>query len=218
VERDFWIERWRENQIGFHLATPNPRLVEHVGALPQQPNARVLVPLCGKSIDMVWLADQGFRVLGVELSLLAAEAFFDEQGWTPSITHDAAFTRYVAGAVEILCGDFFALTPELVGELHGHYDRAALVALPATMRAAYASRLAALLPPSSSGLLVAFEYPQHEMSGPPFSVPDAEVRALFQPAFAVDPLGVHDILADEARMRDRGLTRLRECVYAIHRG
>lgn len=218
MQHEFWIERWQQDQIGFHLPTVNPRLLEHVSALPHEAGARVLVPMCGKSLDLVWLAERGVRVVGVELSSLAVAAFFRERGWTPTVTRANAFTRSVAGNVEILCGDFFALDVATVGELHGHYDRAALIALPPSMRAAYAKQLATLLPAAARGLLIAFEYPAHEMQGPPFSVPEVEVRSLFEPAFKVDRLASHDVLKDEPRMRDRGLSRLQEHVYAIIRG
>lgn len=217
MERDFWLERWQQNQIGFHLPAVNPRLVQHANALPSVPGQRVLVPLCGKTIDMAWLAQRGLRVLGVELSSLAVDAFFHEQGWTPHVTHEGPFVRYAASGVEILCGDFFALNASIAGELDGVYDRAAMVALPPSMRSAYAQHVSRLLPSTARGLLVSFDYDQNEMQGPPFSVPEAQVRALWEPAVQVTHLADHDILQDEPRMRERGLTHLHEHVYALLR-
>ena len=46
-----------------------------MSALGLAKGAAVLVPLCGKSLDLVWLAEQGHAVIGVEL----AEAFVKEQ-------------------------------------------------------------------------------------------------------------------------------------------
>jgi thiopurine S-methyltransferase len=217
MEHEFWLERWRQQQTGFHLSDVNPRLAQHASALPDVAGQRVLVPLCGKTVDMAWLAERGLRVLGVELSSLAAEAFFTERNWTPIVTQAGPFTRYAANNVEILCGDFFALDPTIAGELHGFYDRAAVIALPPLMRRAYADHLATLMPATSRGLLIAFEYPQHEMDGPPFSVPEREVHALFESAFRIDRLASYDILKDEPRMRDRGLTQLREHAFALLR-
>lgn len=217
MDHDFWLSRWQQNQIGFHLPEVNPRLLEHASVLPRVPGQRVLVPLCGKSIDMVWLAQRGLRVLGVELSALAVDTFFQEQRWTPRVTQEGAFTRYATDHVEILCGDVFALDRANVGELHAVYDRAAMVALPPTLRGAYAQQLSRLLPPSATGLLVSFEYDQAEMNGPPFSVSEAEVRSLLSRAFEITHLADYDILQDEQRMRDRGLTQLHEHVYALVR-
>ena len=110
MHEDFWQARWARNEIGFHLREVNPYLQRHWPELGLVPGAQVLVPLCGKSLDMAWLAEQGYRVLGVELAESAVIAFFAEQELTPqrSISY-GAFRRYRAGAVELLCGDFFAL-------------------------------------------------------------------------------------------------------------
>jgi len=71
-----WLERWEVGRTGWHEAEGNSKLKEHWRATGR----RVLVPMCGKSADMKWLADQGNQVFGVELSHLAIEAFFAEQG------------------------------------------------------------------------------------------------------------------------------------------
>src|SRR5450830_150029 len=85
MDSQFWRERWARNQIGFHLPEVNPYLQRHWPLLALAQGAKVLVPLCGKSLDLVWLASQGHRVLGVELSEQAVDAFFSEQGLTPRI-------------------------------------------------------------------------------------------------------------------------------------
>ena len=76
MQPDFWHQRWSENQIGFHQSAPTPLLLKHWPTLGIAPGAQVFVPLAGKSLDMAWLASQGHRVLGVELSQLAVEQFF----------------------------------------------------------------------------------------------------------------------------------------------
>src|SRR5437868_13465864 len=98
---EFWHERWQQGQIGFHLGRVNPNLERHHRVLTTNPTAsptaspraRVLVPLCGKSLDMVWLAQQGQRVVGVELSPLAVQAFWDERQLVPEIDQHGPFVR-----------------------------------------------------------------------------------------------------------------------------
>lgn len=80
MEPAFWQKRWADNQIGFHQAQVNPYLQKYWPRLQLAPASRVLVPLCGKSLDLAWLAGQGYRVLGVELSRQAVEGFFREHG------------------------------------------------------------------------------------------------------------------------------------------
>lgn len=87
MHEDFWRARWSRNEIGFHLPEVNPWLLRH---WPRASRGRVLVPLCGKSLDMTWLAGQGLQILGVELMETAVQAFFAEQGWCPRSVTTAA--------------------------------------------------------------------------------------------------------------------------------
>ena len=78
MEPTFWQQRWQTNQIGFHEATPHPLLLRHWPRLTLAPGSRVFVPLCGKSLDLLWLRTQGHEVIGVELSAIGVDAFFAE--------------------------------------------------------------------------------------------------------------------------------------------
>ncbi len=173
MEHDFWRARWAEQRIGFHEGRPNGLLQRHASRLGT--SRRVLVPLSGKAVDLVWLAEQGHRVVGVELVEDAVRAFFDEQKLTPQRRAEGAFSVYSSGPLDVFVGDFFATTPEQLGEVNALYDRAALIALPASLRARYVNQVRTLLAPESPGLLIAVEYPQEQMEGPPFSVSAAEV-------------------------------------------
>lgn len=175
MEPSFWIDRWREGRIGFHEGAPNAFLVEHVARLA---GSRVLVPLCGKTEDLAYLAGAGRTVIGAELVEDAVRAFFAEHDATPAIAPRGAATAYTAGEIEILAGDLFAITRDDVGAIDAIYDRAALIALPPEVRRRYVEHLR-LLAPGVPVLLVTIEYPQDQMSGPPFSVGDDEVRALY---------------------------------------
>ena len=215
MDHEFWHARWQQNQIGFHQAQVTPALARQRGVLGTARGSRVLVPLCGKSLDMPWLAAQGWNVLGVELSLLAVQAFFAEQGLEPIVDRIGPFTRHRAGAIEVLCGDMLAVTPEHTGPIGALFDRAALVALPSAMRAPYLRTIAALLAKDARGLLVSFEYEPVTVSGPPFSIDEAQLRALYEPAFSLKRLERNDILDSEPRFRERGVTALFESAYEV---
>lgn len=212
---DFWHERWQSRQIGFHRDEVHPYLTQFWPTLGIARGSRVFVPLCGKSRDMLWLRAQGYEVVGVEISRLAVEAFFEENGLQPSVSEQGSFHVYETEGLRICCGDFFALTAADLSGASAVYDRASLVALPPEMRRAYAEHLAGLLTPGTKTLLVAFEYPQHEMDGPPFSVDEMEVRALYAGHCAISLLQATDILSDEPRFRARGVSRLHEKVYML---
>ncbi|WP_258879706.1 universal stress protein, partial [Pseudomonas aeruginosa] len=85
MQADFWHARWANNQIGFHLDEINPYLMRHLSRLRLQAGERILVPLCGKTLDLAWLAAQGLEVLGVELSEKAVSDFFEEHDLRPEI-------------------------------------------------------------------------------------------------------------------------------------
>lgn len=215
MQADFWHERWQRNQIGFHQAEINLHLQQFWPALGVTTGARVFVPLCGKSGDMLWLRGQGHEVIGVEISPLAVQAFFDENALQVTVQQQGLFQVYAADGLCIWCGDFFALDPEDLAGVTAVYDRASLIALPPEMRPAYAKHLRQLLAPGVKSLLVAIEYSQGEMEGPPFSVREDEVLALYAAHCAIERIHAADILDQEPRFRDKGLTRLQEKVYAL---
>ena len=215
MEPEFWQERWARNQIGFHLPEVNPYLQRHWSQLALVEGARVLVPLCGKSLDLMWLASHGLRVMGVELSEQAVEAFFSEQNLVPRITRRDAFTVYQTDLIEVWCGDFFALDAEALAGCTALYDRAALIALPPLMRAQYAEHLSRLLPSGCQGLLITLDYDQSQKAGPPFAVTDDEVKVLFGSDWTVKTLQEQDVLGESWKFVQEGVTRLDERVYRL---
>jgi len=217
MQPDFWHQRWQTNQIGFHRDTPLPLLLAHWPALGLKTGSQVFVPLCGKSLDMVWLAEQGHRVLGVELSELAITQFFDERGLSPETRQSPFGTHYYAGAWEIICGDAFSLTTEVLQHCTGIYDRGAMIALPPEMRKTYVATTWSRLPTGCQGLLVTLEYPQSQKSGPPFSVEETEIRQRFNGICSVGLLERRDILQNEPKFQAEGISTLHTSVYRIHR-
>ena len=215
MQPEFWYDRWDRNQIGFHLSETNPYLRRFWPSLQLAQGSRVLVPLCGKSLDLSWLAAQGFEVLGVELTQTAVEQFFSEQQVVPQIRQQGAFTVFEAGPVTILCGDVFKLTTAEVTGCSAFYDRAAMIALPPEMRADYARLLARILPQGCQGLLITLDYDQSQMNGPPFSVPDAEVQDLMASAWTLRVVEQPDVLDQEWKFLKGGVTRLVERVYEV---
>lgn len=217
MDAQFWHERWQTGQIGFHQPDYHPALLTAWPALGIAAGGRVFVPLCGRSLDMVWLAARGHPVVAIELSRIAVEGFFRHVGLEPARDRSGALERWRAGPFELLCGDFFDLEPAQLAGVAGWYDRAALVALPAAMRRRYVERLAALLEPGARGLLITHDYDQAEMDGPPFSVPPVEVEALFSRDFDVAPMTRRDVLPENAKFRERGLTTFFESVFRLAR-
>ncbi len=215
MQPSFWHERWERAEIGFHKQEINVYLQQFWNRLELRSGQRVFVPLCGKSLDLLWLAGNGHPATGVELSPMAVAAFFDENSLQPRRWHDGAFEIWEVDEIRILLGDFFALEPRHVADCAGIYDRASLIALPPAMRERYARHLDAILPPGTRALLVTMEYDQTVLPGPPFAVDEAEVRALYGSTHEVELLHTRDALSEESRWRDRGLVWLLEKVYRL---
>ena len=215
---DFWHRRWARGQTGFHQTAGHPMLAEHWPGLGIADRASVLVPLCGKSPDMAWLAQHGCAVTGVELSAVAAADYFTEQRLDAQISALDDFQRHAADGVEILVGDMFAYPRDTIAGFAAFYDRAALIALPEPMRARYVDHVYAGLRAGAVGLLITFDYPPADMDGPPFAVTDADVRALAEPYGRLELLAESDTLRDSDHLRARGLTHAVERAYRFTRG
>jgi thiopurine S-methyltransferase len=212
MDTNFWKERWAAGHIGFHEGKPNSMLERYADRLGT--NARVLVPLCGKTEDMAFLASRGHEVVGIEVVEDAVRAFFDEHQLVPEITGDTRVRRYHAASVTLLVSDLFACTKADVGAVNALYDRAAIVALPPELRARYVSHVRALLAPASQGIIVTFVYDQTKMDGPPFSVVETELRELYAGA-TLEHLATQDDLPKPGSKFDELGVKAHEHAFAL---
>ena len=209
---EFWHNKWAANQIGFHLDDVNPLLIKYWPKTSPTSSDSVFVPLCGKSEDLVWLATKHQDVQGVELSNIAVRAFFAEHFYTPMvISINGQHELFEFDELSIYVGDYFTAPIKPVDIV---YDRAALIALPAKMRDEYVACLKTRLKPGARILLVTLDYPQDEMMGPPFSVPESEVQRHFA-EFKVTKLYRDDADEHHAKIAQKGLSRFAEEVYLI---
>jgi len=217
VEADFWLALWHSGRVGFHQPRVSRYLTEHWKSVTQDHKGRVFVPLCGKSLDLAWLRDQGHFVVGVELSATAIQAFCMESGIAARRRTADRFDVYEASNLELFCRNFFDLDVGHVDNVEAIYDRAALISWSAETRGAYARHMADLTQPGTTTLLITLEYPQEQMAGPPFSVPSSEVERLYATQHSIRELSRENVLEAEPRMRARGLTRLDEVCYRLTR-
>lgn len=214
-----WERRWREGLIGFHQTRPSWALETYGSELSHDGPGRVLVPLAGKSLDMLWLEARGHSVLGVELVELAVSSFFREAAREPEVRplQGAPGKSYRHRDIELLAADIFDVGEPQAGPLKGAFDRAALIALPENARRRYVPHLVSLLGPRAPVLLVSLDYAPEAMNGPPFRVPEEEVRGLFSGLGALEKLEERDALAESPRFRERGLSWMTESVYLFRK-
>jgi thiopurine S-methyltransferase len=217
VQPDFWLDRWRTAQIGFHQASVDRHLKAYWPLLELPASSPVFVPLCGKSLDLMWLRERGHSVKGVELSPVALESFFMEQGIPARRRVLSSFDVYEADGFTLFCGDYFKLTPALLGSVSAVYDRAALISWTPAAREAYVKQLTGLTRPGTQMLLIVVEFPPEQMKGPPFPLTRDAIDDLYADRYSIEELGRHEILDLEPRLKARGLTELREVCYRMTR-
>jgi thiopurine S-methyltransferase len=209
MDRNFWLQKWKTNQIAFHNGEVHPLLIEYFDTLAQEKGARVFVPLCGKTRDLAWLISQNYLVVGVELSETAVEQVFSEINVSPVISAFGRIRRYSAQNIEIFVGDIFDLSKELLGPVHAIYDRAALVALPKEMRQRYTIHLKQITD-AAPQLLICYEYDQSLMDGPPFHISFDEIKKHYEGSYDVTHLATVEVPSGI-----KGLVPAKETIYQV---
>ena len=216
MRTDFWLERWRTGQIGWHQPAVNAALVEHWPKLELPERCPVFVPLCGKSLDMLWLRRQGHPVFGVEIAEAAVRGFFEEQSIRFEVAENRdGLPRFSGGGFRIYCGDYLEISAPQLGATQGTYDRGALIALPPDKRPIYADHIQRVIPEGGKMLLLTLAYDQARAPGPPFSVPAQEVEALYGQRCQVEQLASFETDEIPPHFREAGLASVTESVYRI---
>lgn len=214
TDKELWARCWREGATPFHQDEVNPHLRRFWHELKLDEKAQIFVPLCGKSLDIVWLLEQGHRVLGVELSPVAVRAFFRENRIRPTRKKHGAFTRWHSERLEILCGDFFDLAQADLANVAGVYDRASLTALPEELRLQYAAHLHHLLPPAIRMMLLTTEDPEGDETGASPQVAE-EVSRLYAAGFDIALSHVEHVVGEAIPGQTGTLIPLDEKVYLL---
>lgn len=209
MEAKYWHKAWSENKIGFHLSEINPTLEKFGEKLLSKDNQQAFLPMCGKSLDLLWFSQRVDHVYGVELSEKAIRDFFEENNLTFDIEQDESFKVFKSHNISIYCGDFFRFPLEKLS-INIIFDRGALVALPLEMRQKYYQKMKSELMSEVSWLLSTFDYPQQEMDGPPFSVTRNEIDAAIGGSFNVE-------LLEQEQTDGFGVDGLKLCAYLIKR-
>lgn len=208
----FWHDRWQSQKIGWHRKIYNDLLLKYWPKINAVEEANVLVPLCGKSLDMLWLAKQGYTVVGLEMVQQAVETFFVENQLEFDSVEIGKHRKYSSQPFTLYQGDILDLDEGVI-QADAWYDRAALVAIEPSNRKDYVNQIYKQTKPGAVGLLITFAYPQEQMLGPPFALHDEDVRYLFSDGFDLECLENID-LEDE---KDRGLANVTSSVFKITR-
>lgn len=213
MEASFWHNCWKKNTIGFHQDAIHPFLKKEIASLMQSTDNRVFVPLCGKSLDMFFWAEH-MAVVGCELSEIACQDFFKDHDLAFQAEENGQFVRYKKDEITLLQGNIFNLSPQILGEINWIYDRAALIALPKTIQMQYVEYLKSLLIDGVKLALITLEFPEEELTGPPFPVFDCDVRRRFAD-YKINCVAEHDVANKQFARRTFDVSYLKERLYII---
>lgn len=186
---DFWNQRWTSGQIGFHQNSPHPSLIEFSKLLA--PYQSVFVPLCGKSLDMIYLREQGHWVVGVEFSEIAVREFIAENQLSLTQTQLPKFKCFEGEGLKIYQGDLFDLTPADLAGVSACYDRASMVAFNFEERLRYSQFLKKTAIDMQVILSPLLDYGHIVESAPPFSVTSDELQKFYGDQFELVSLKDH---------------------------
>ncbi|TGN09683.1 thiopurine S-methyltransferase [Leptospira ilyithenensis] len=209
MDASFWHKKWGKNEIAFHEREANPLLVKYFKKLSLAEGSRVFVPLCGKTLDIPWLLSNGYRVAGAELSKIAIEQLFLELDVAPKISVVGEVDHYSAENIDIFVGDIFHLSDKILRPVDAIYDRAALVALPETMRNRYTTHLMKITDKAPQ-LLICYEYDQSLVEGPPFSISNEEVNLHYKDHYNLNPIESKNVIGGL-----KGKTTAKENVWLL---
>lgn len=212
-----WLDRWQKSQIGFHQNEVNGYLRRYLDQFDLSPGDRIFLPLCGKAHDIAWLAEQGYEVIGIELSSIAIESFFSEFKLQYQQFESDRFILRKSGNIMLIEGDYFDLQADDIEGCKLVFDRAALIAIDEANRARYCRHLQDITTPGTEMLLVTLDYDQSIMSGPPFAVSHQEVRQHYQQDYLIDLLEQQDVVDEQPRWREKGLSTLLETAFRMSR-
>jgi thiopurine S-methyltransferase len=161
--------------------------------------------------------NQGFSVIGVEISEIGVRQFFNENNLTYKITKVDDFDLYSTENLEIYCGDFFALTSKHLNKVKSVFDRKSLIALEPEVRQKYVKHLNDIISVGARILLVTLQYPQHQMSGPPFSVNKSEVESLFSMTFESRELRSFNDIENGSKLERAGVDYINNAAYCLRK-
>nr|CRH07088.1 Thiopurine S-methyltransferase [Candidatus Magnetococcus massalia] len=215
ISRDnpLWLQAWQANCSDFHLPWVNPWLKRFWPALKLAKGSRIFVPLCGKSLDMLWLAEQGYQVIGVELSPIAVAAFFSENNLKPKVQTEGLITRWQAGPITLLCGDYFTLTAAQLGWVDTIYDRAALTALPEDIRLTYLDQMEQLVPERVDIFMVTTEDAEEGESLEEALGTSPELTQLFAAHYIIELMHVESLMEADPMQPDGDDIRVEHKTY-----
>lgn len=210
-----WHSHWTRKSPGFHEGQVNSYLQQFLPLYDLQPGDTIFMPLCGKAVDILWLSQQGYQVIGVELSEVAIESFFAESEIDFVKVQHENLLAYESPGITLYLGDYMNMQADYLTGCKLVYDRASIVAIESFNRKSYKRKMLDIVSPGTPMLLVTLDYDQTVMQGPPFSVPVSEIKQLYQPEYQLELLQSSEQIEERPKWREIGLGSLLESALRL---
>lgn len=175
-EDKFWHQAWEDGRTRFHLSEYNTNLVKFFPSYSFKQKNSCLVPLCGKTLDMHFLADHFENVVGVDIVKMPLEQFFSDHQIN---SHEEPKNKSINGRnITLYERDFLNDNLAELKQFDFIYDRASLVAIEPKLRPKYVQQIKNFFHQDTILHLATFEREIHG-GGPPYDLTPDEVREYF---------------------------------------
>ena len=207
--KDFWLDIWQKNQTRFHQENFNRHLTKFITDLKLAKKTKTLVPLCGKTLDLLFLKSLDLDITGIEISHLAIKQFFLENNLKIERQHNNIY-QYDEN-LKIICTDFFSYQNNQ--KFSFVYDRASLIALSKEDRKKYVNVLKSILEKNAKILIIILEYTSTKDIAPPYSVSTNDFYELFSSDFTIKLLCEKKI--EQKNIKIKEINTMTERVYLL---
>jgi len=216
-----WLNFWQRNpQYNFNAFYSNLKedILNCFRSLGMTEKSTILVPLCGKTHDLIYFSELGYNVFGVEISSIAIKQFFIENNLNYKIEKvdlNAIYSATNNGVnIQIYCGNIFDLIPSNFSPCDTFYDVAGLYALPKESRKQYVCMVKSLLIPSAKGVLTSVSHNLPERNSAPYSINNDEINYLFGESFFLKKKGEYDVIPNDCYQKN-GFEKMSHSVYEL---
>ena len=171
-EQADWQKHYDDNELSWDLgevANPFVRMWEDKAITP----GTLIVPGCGQGHEVIYFAERGFQVTGVDFSPGAVKLLRESLG-----------SKQLSA--QVLHRNFFELEDAHDQAYDAVLEQTFFCAIHPDQREAYVDTVSRILKPN--GMLLGLFYQTGEDGGPPFNTTESDIRNHFSEAFDIERL------------------------------